>query len=73
MPSSETYSTIQVAREIGVHRSTILRWLQSGQIPEPRHISAAGQDIRVWSPRDVERARRLKATQYRRVRKPGCQ
>jgi hypothetical protein len=56
------YSTLAVAREIGVHRITILRWLQSGQLPEPRHVRAAGQDIRVWSARDVERARLLKET-----------
>jgi DNA-binding transcriptional MerR regulator len=54
------FSTLQVAREIGVHRATLLRWLQAGKIPEPRHIRAAGQDIRVWSQHDVERARRLK-------------
>jgi excisionase family DNA binding protein len=62
------YTTLQVAREIGVHRSTLLRWLQSGQLREPRHIRPAGQDIRIWSARDLERARRLKAAQYRRRR-----
>jgi len=53
-------STLQVAREIGVHRSSLLRWLQSGELPEPRHVRAAGQDVRVWSREDVERARALK-------------
>jgi DNA-binding transcriptional MerR regulator len=61
------FSTLQVAREIGVHRCTLLRWLQRGAIPEPRHIRAAGQDIRVWLPNDVERARRLKTSSQRRV------
>jgi DNA-binding transcriptional MerR regulator len=54
------YSTLAVARMVGVHRATLLRWLQSGQLPEPRHVRAVGQDIRVWTARDVERARRLK-------------
>jgi DNA-binding transcriptional MerR regulator len=65
------YSTLQVAREIGVHRSTLLRWLQSGEIPEPRRIIGGGQDVRVWSPRDLSRAQRLKADRYRRARVPG--
>jgi excisionase family DNA binding protein len=62
------YTTLQVARQIGVHRSTLLRWLQSGQLREPRHIRGAGQDIRVWTARDLERAKRLKDAQYRRRR-----
>jgi hypothetical protein len=61
------FSTLQVAREIGVHRCTLLRWLQRGAIPEPRHIRAAGLDIRVWLPNDVERARRLKAANEQRT------
>jgi hypothetical protein len=53
------------------YRSTLLRWLQCGEIPEPRHIIGGGQDVRVWSPTDLSRARRLKAEQYRRARVPG--
>jgi hypothetical protein len=53
-------STLQLAREIGVHRATILRWLQSGLLPEPRHVRTPNQDIRIWGARDIERARRLK-------------
>lgn len=54
------FTTKQVAREIGVDPTTIIRWLQTGQLREPRHIRGAGVDVRVWTPRDVERARRLK-------------
>jgi len=39
---------------------TLVRWLQTRQLPEPRHVRAAGMDIRVWSRADLERARRVK-------------
>jgi hypothetical protein len=58
--NGSAYSTLMVSRMVGVHRATLLRWLQSGQLPEPRHVRTVGQDIRVWSARDVARARRLR-------------
>lgn len=33
--SSESFSTAGVARQAGVHRDTLLRWLRAGLIPEP--------------------------------------
>lgn len=32
----QAYSTAQVAKIAGVHRDTLLRWLRSGKVPEPR-------------------------------------
>lgn len=31
-----TFSTAEVARQAGVHRDTLLRWLRSGVVPEPK-------------------------------------
>ena len=35
MNRSESLSTAQVARRVGVHRDTLLRWLREGRVPEP--------------------------------------
>ena len=57
---------------IGVHKNTLLRWLYSGKIPEPKHRGNGGVDIRIWTDRDVKRVRKYKEKNYRkgRGRKP---
>ncbi len=66
------YSTVEVARQIGVHKNTLLRWLYAGVVPEPKRQTIAGIEGRTWTERDVERARKHKAANYRkgRGRKP---
>ena len=67
-----TYSTARVAEEIGVHKVTLIRWLLDGKVTEPRRTNQVGQEIRIWTDRDVERVRRYKQENYRkgRGRKP---
>ncbi len=62
------YSTAQVARMIGVHKNTLKRWLRDGSIPEPRRNQVAGVGYRIWTARDVERAKKHKAAHYRKWR-----
>jgi DNA-binding transcriptional MerR regulator len=64
----QTYSTARVAKEIGVHKTTLIRWLLDGKVPEPRRTNQAGQEIRIWADRDVERVRKFKAANYRKGR-----
>ncbi len=63
-----TYSTKQVARMVGIGRSTLVGWLRSGKVKEPRRIRNGGVDARVWTARDVERVRKWKAANYRKGR-----
>ncbi len=63
-----TYTTKQVARIIGIGRSTLVAWLRSGKVKEPRRIRGGGIDARVWTARDVERVRMWKAANYRKGR-----
>lgn len=67
-----TYSTGQAAKKIGVHKITLIRWLLDGKVSEPRRVNEAGQSIRLWTDRDVERVSRFKQENYRkgRGRKP---
>jgi DNA-binding transcriptional MerR regulator len=64
----ENYSTSKVAKILGVDKATLLRWLRSGKIPEPRRLTNGGVNARVWSDRDVERARKYKLRNYRKGR-----
>lgn len=64
----KNYSTLQVARMIGIHKVTLQRWLLSGKVPEPRRISNGGVDARVWTDRDLERVRKYKQENYRKGR-----
>ncbi len=64
----KTYSTVQVARMAGIGKQTLLRWLYSEAIQEPRRRTNGGQSIRIWTARDVERVRKWKAAHYRKGR-----
>jgi hypothetical protein len=59
-----TYSTIDVARAINVDKSTLLRWLRSKKIAEPTQKTVAGVMIRVWSEKDLERAKKYREERY---------
>lgn len=62
------YSTVEIARLVGIDKTTLLRWLYAGTITEPRHRQFAGQDVRVWSKRDLQRVKKYKAENYRKGR-----
>ena len=64
----KSYSTVEVARMVGIHKSTLRDWLQRGAIPEPKQRANGGQVVRIWTDRDVERVRRYKAAHY--MKKP---
>ena len=63
---NQTYSTLEVARAINVGKSTLLRWLWSGKLAEPTQKTVAGVMIRVWSEKDLERARKHREERYRK-------
>jgi hypothetical protein len=64
----QTYSTAQVARLVGVQKMTLLRWLWSGKVAEPKRQTVGGQDVRIWAGRDLERVRKYKLANYRKGR-----
>jgi DNA-binding transcriptional MerR regulator len=66
-----TYSTAEVAREIGVSKNTVLRWLATGKLREPKRETFGGVESRVWSAADLERARAFREEHYRKRLKIG--
>ena len=62
------YSTARVAAIVGISKNTLLSWLYSGKIPEPRRRVEAGIDIRLWNDRDVSRVNKYKEQNFRKGR-----
>jgi len=64
---TQTYSTQQAARKIGVSFRTLNRWLALEKIkPSIAVPMAAGRILWRWTDADIARGRKVKATQ-----KPG--
>ncbi len=61
-----TYSTAEVAKAIEVSKKTLLRWLYSGSLSEPKRETFGGVESRVWSAADLERAKAFRERRYRR-------
>jgi DNA-binding transcriptional MerR regulator len=59
------YSTAQVAKIIGVSKNTLLQWLYTGALTEPKRCAVGGVQWRTWSKADIERAQKVKATMKR--------
>lgn len=51
------YSTAQVARMLGFHQPNLQRLIRERRIPFPLLQRVGKLRIRLWTPRDVKRAR----------------
>lgn len=67
------YSTPEVARLLGMHQPHLQRAIAQGKIPAPPLVKVGRLRIRLWTKRDVERARRAlkKARFARRKQRAG--
>ncbi len=64
------YSTVEVAKILGLHQPALQRAIARGRVTPPPLIRVGRIKIRLWAPRDVERARRqLKKTRNGRRKK----
>jgi excisionase family DNA binding protein len=55
--SMRRYSTTEVAKKLGIHQANLQRLIRRKRIPFPPLIKVGRLSIRLWTPRDVERAR----------------
>jgi excisionase family DNA binding protein len=62
----DAHSTVQVAKILGVTSDTLHRWIREGRIQAPPIQSLGGMKVRLWSEKDVEKARKYKAEKYRK-------
>jgi excisionase family DNA binding protein len=52
-----SYSTSQVAKMLGLHQPNLQRLIRQKRIPFPKLKRLGKLKIRLWTPRDVKRAR----------------
>ncbi len=62
------HATLEVAKLVGIGKTTLLTWLRKGHIPEPQRVSQGGVEVRLWNARDVERVRKYKEANFRKGR-----
>jgi len=53
------YSTVQVARMLKIHQPSLQRAIRRGTVKAPPLVTVGGVKVRLWSERDVERARKV--------------
>jgi DNA-binding transcriptional MerR regulator len=61
------YSTAQVARELQIGRDTLHRWLNEG-LRKPAKLKIGGVSVRIWTEKDLQRAREYKTKRYHKGR-----
>lgn len=54
----KTYTTVQVAKMLGVGRDTIYRWIRARKIPRAKVARLGNVQVRLWTGREVSEIRR---------------
>lgn len=52
-------STEQVAKLLGIGKSSLSRYILAGKVPAPPETMAGGIRLRLWSEKDIERLREV--------------
>jgi excisionase family DNA binding protein len=63
-----TYSTVEVAKLLGITSDTLHRWIRERRIVAPPVQTLGKMRIRIWSKEDVAKAKAYKAERYRKGR-----
>jgi excisionase family DNA binding protein len=64
----KTYSTLEVAKLLGVTSATLHRWIREKRVAAPPVKNLGKMRIRMWSRQDVQIAKAYKAANYRKGR-----
>ncbi len=60
-------STEEVAREVGIGRSTLELWIRQGKL-NPKVLQIGRKNYRVWTDREIEKVIAVKRKTYRKRR-----
>jgi excisionase family DNA binding protein len=66
----ETFSTSEVAKQVGISSVTLDRWIGNGEVPAPMTIFVGRKLVRRWTVQDVERVLTFKLQSYGKIRRP---
>jgi hypothetical protein len=53
-----TFSTTEAAKKLGVHRVNLQKAMADGRVIPPRLSRVGGVKIRLWTAKEIERARK---------------
>jgi excisionase family DNA binding protein len=59
-----SYSISEAARELGVDRNTLYKWIREKHIPAPKAVFVSGIRLRVWTENQFAKLRDHKAKSY---------
>jgi predicted transcriptional regulator len=54
-----TFSTRQVAQQLGITHAALSKYISAKKIPAPRSVTSGGMTIHLWTEEEVERVRKL--------------
>jgi hypothetical protein len=57
--SVATFSTRDVAKQLGLDVSTLSRYITAKKVPAPKTLTTSGITVHIWTRRDIERVRKL--------------
>jgi len=60
----EKISISEAARRLGIHRTTLHRWIEEGVVPEPIAENVAGARLRYWTKSDFAKVEEYKRVNY---------
>jgi excisionase family DNA binding protein len=60
----KTYSTVEVAKLLGVGNDTLHRWIHSNVVPAPPVQRLGNVSVRLWTEKDVENVKKYKTSHY---------
>jgi excisionase family DNA binding protein len=52
------HTTREAAEKLGVHRVTLQNWIAAGKVPAPRTQNIGGGRVRLWSEKEIRKARK---------------
>jgi predicted DNA-binding transcriptional regulator AlpA len=55
----KTFSTRQVARQLGITHVTLIKYIAQKRIPAPKAVSSGGMTIHLWTAEEIEHVRQL--------------
>jgi excisionase family DNA binding protein len=58
------YSISEAARELGVRRTTLYKWIRAKQVPTPEAQFVSGIRFRFWTEAQMAKVREYKASSY---------
>ena len=74
LSAMKTYTTVQLAKHLGIGRDTLYRWMKAKKIQAVRVTRLGNIRVRLWTDRDAAKIRKYMKQHYGRgkgPKKPG--